>query len=75
MDATQVPGIEEFMREPSYAESCRVFHEREREELRARWVDFHLGMHTLHSRLAAEHEAKAAALLEDPPSKLGVSHA
>jgi hypothetical protein len=51
--------------EPSYAESVRRYHERERRANRARWFSFHCGMAELHTRLADEHTTKAEKLCEE----------
>lgn len=48
----------------AWARSVQRFNERARKENRARWYAFHADMCELHSRLAAEHEAKAQKLLE-----------
>jgi hypothetical protein len=52
-------------REDLWVESVRIFHERARAERRQQWTEFHRGMALLHGRLAAEHEEKAAKLLDE----------
>jgi hypothetical protein len=59
----RVPGLEEHLAEPTYAESVRRYHANQEQEMRARWYDFHSAMAELHARLAAEHEEKAEKLL------------
>ncbi len=51
-------------REDLWVESVRRFHERAQAERRQQWTEFHRGMAVLHGRLAAEHEAAAAKLLD-----------
>jgi hypothetical protein len=63
--------IEDFMREPSYAESCRIFHERAQAERRQEWIAYHSNLAELHAGLSRDHEQKARQLLEDPPSSEG----
>jgi hypothetical protein len=51
--------VEEF-----WAESARRHNEKRQRELREEWRGFHAHMQDLHASLAAEHAAKAEALLE-----------
>jgi hypothetical protein len=57
-------------REEMYAESVRRYHERRRERNRELWRAYHLEradcLVRTAAELAAEHEAKAQALLEEP---------
>ena len=53
--------------EEMWAASERREKERRKRENAAAWYAFHAHMHELHARLSAEHEAKALALLEEPP--------
>jgi hypothetical protein len=42
--------------------SVERYHERAEAEMRERWRSYHQHMHTLHSRLAAEHAREAEQL-------------
>jgi len=48
-----------------WLESVERYHERQRQEHRARWYAFHADMADLHARLSEEHAAKAEALCSD----------
>ena len=45
--------------------SVERYHEKRRQEMRARWYSFHADMSELHRRLSEEHAAKAEKLCED----------
>lgn len=60
-------------REPSYAESVRRYHERQRREIRSLWYGYHEHMRSLHEGLAREHEEKALALLDTSPGQVRAS--
>jgi hypothetical protein len=49
----------------SWAESVRRYNLRSQAELREQWRRFHNDMSRVHARIAAEHEAKAAALTSE----------
>jgi hypothetical protein len=57
-----VEAVDGDLLEPSYMESVRRFHERQRDENRQRWIHFHSDMARLHLGLAARHEEKVQAL-------------
>jgi hypothetical protein len=61
--ANREPDPDEL--EPSYAESVRRYHERQRKEVRALWYAYFCRLaESLRSR-AAEYDRRAEALLED----------
>jgi type VI protein secretion system component VasK len=65
MDTKRRDTEGERLEEELYAESVRRFHERQRQENRARWFTFHSDMSELHRRLSEEHQEKAERLCED----------
>jgi|GEM_PF-3553501 len=62
-EARDANRVEELWRD-----SARLHDERRRRENGAAWRAHHAAMQEVHSRLAREHEAKALALLGEPPS-------
>jgi hypothetical protein len=48
-----------------WLESVERYHERQRQEHRARWYAFHADMADLHARLSEEHAQKAEALCSE----------
>jgi hypothetical protein len=45
--------------------SVERYHEKRRQEIRAKWFAFHSDMSELHRRLSEEHAAKAEKLCEE----------
>ena len=59
------PGPDPDLLEPSYAESVRRYNARRSEHHRELWIRHYRQMERLHRNLAAEHQRRADALIDE----------